>query len=65
MSLRCLICHREIAWEKNPWRPFCSERCQLLDLGAWASELYRMPLPLSGGSESMRPSNDADDDDEK
>ncbi|MCW5593039.1 MAG: DNA gyrase inhibitor YacG [Burkholderiales bacterium] len=28
----------------NPWRPFCSERCRSLDLGAWASESYRIPL---------------------
>jgi endogenous inhibitor of DNA gyrase (YacG/DUF329 family) len=27
----------------NPWRPFCSERCKLIDLGAWASERYRVP----------------------
>ena len=26
----------------NPWRPFCSERCRRLDLGAWASESYRV-----------------------
>ncbi|ODU11294.1 MAG: DNA gyrase inhibitor YacG [Rubrivivax sp. SCN 71-131] len=28
---------------QNPWRPFCSERCRSLDLGAWASEAYRVP----------------------
>jgi endogenous inhibitor of DNA gyrase (YacG/DUF329 family) len=28
----------------NPWRPFCSERCRQTDLGAWASESYRIPL---------------------
>ena len=26
----------------NPWRPFCSERCKKIDLGAWANEDYRM-----------------------
>lgn len=26
----------------NRWRPFCSERCRSLDLGAWASESYRV-----------------------
>ena len=26
----------------NPWRPFCSEHCRQLDLGAWASERYRV-----------------------
>jgi endogenous inhibitor of DNA gyrase (YacG/DUF329 family) len=28
----------------NPYRPFCSERCRLIDLGAWASESYRVPV---------------------
>jgi len=29
---------------ENVWRPFCSERCKLIDLGAWASERYRVPV---------------------
>ncbi|HSV68737.1 MAG TPA: DNA gyrase inhibitor YacG [Methylibium sp.] len=29
----------------NPYRPFCSERCKLGDLGAWASERYRVAAP--------------------
>jgi len=28
----------------NPWRPFCSERCRSADLGAWASERFRVPV---------------------
>ncbi|MGQ0547055.1 MAG: DNA gyrase inhibitor YacG [Betaproteobacteria bacterium] len=28
---------------ENRWRPFCSERCRLIDLGLWASEEYRVP----------------------
>jgi len=27
----------------NRWRPFCSERCKMIDLGAWATESYRVP----------------------
>jgi endogenous inhibitor of DNA gyrase (YacG/DUF329 family) len=27
----------------NPWRPFCSQRCRSADLGAWASEQFRVP----------------------
>jgi len=26
----------------NPWRPFCSERCKTIDLGAWAAEEYKL-----------------------
>lgn len=36
----------------NPWRPFCSERCRTADLGAWASERFRVPAeapPEPGG----------------
>jgi endogenous inhibitor of DNA gyrase (YacG/DUF329 family) len=28
---------------ENKWRPFCSERCKMIDLGAWAAESYRVP----------------------
>lgn len=27
----------------NPFRPFCSERCKLIDLGQWANEGYKIP----------------------
>ncbi len=29
---------------ENKWRPFCSERCKMIDLGAWATESYRIPV---------------------
>ncbi|MBC7946184.1 MAG: DNA gyrase inhibitor YacG [Burkholderiales bacterium] len=39
----CPQCGRTIIWSKdNSFRPFCSERCKLIDLGAWASERYRI-----------------------
>ncbi len=31
----------------NKYRPFCSERCKLIDLGAWANEGYRIPSPIA------------------
>lgn len=42
MKITCPICRQTTTWEENPWRPFCSERCKLNDLGAWASEEYRI-----------------------
>jgi len=36
----CPICRKTVEWENNEWRPFCSERCKLIDLGQWASEGY-------------------------
>src|SRR5262245_62159929 len=41
---RCPQCRRETSWKDNPWKPFCSERCRMIDLGRWASEEYRVPM---------------------
>lgn len=44
MTLRpCPLCRKPTSWESNPFKPFCSERCQTQDLGAWSSESYRVP----------------------
>ena len=40
MKIKCPICKNITTWEENPNRPFCSERCKLIDLGAWASDEY-------------------------
>jgi len=44
-TVPCPRCGRAAAFsrEANPWRPFCSERCRVIDLGQWASESYRVP----------------------
>jgi len=42
----------------NRWRPFCSERCKLIDLGDWASERYRVPdesVAAADDEEAPRP----------
>ena len=41
---------------ENKWRPFCSERCKMIDLGAWASENYRVP------AEDEKPAEKPDED---
>lgn len=35
---KCPTCRRELDWQTAPFRPFCSERCRLVDLGAWLTE---------------------------
>jgi endogenous inhibitor of DNA gyrase (YacG/DUF329 family) len=42
VTVRCPVCRKESAWKDNPFRPFCSERCRLIDLGKWAKEEYRI-----------------------
>ncbi|OGW41899.1 MAG: hypothetical protein A2132_04210 [Nitrospirae bacterium RBG_16_43_11] len=43
MIIHCPVCHHKTTKEENPYRPFCSERCKLIDLGRWAGEKYRIP----------------------
>jgi endogenous inhibitor of DNA gyrase (YacG/DUF329 family) len=43
-TVRCPQCGTPVEWSAaSAWRPFCSERCKTIDLGAWASEAYRVP----------------------
>ncbi len=44
MIVKCPECGKNVEWkESNPYRPFCSERCKQIDLGAWAEEKYKVP----------------------
>ncbi len=38
----CPVCRRPVVWETVSTRPFCSERCRVMDLGAWSDERYRV-----------------------
>jgi endogenous inhibitor of DNA gyrase (YacG/DUF329 family) len=41
--VKCPQCGQPVEWSPaSRWRPFCSERCKTIDLGAWASEAYRI-----------------------
>ncbi len=41
----CPQCGKPVEWgPQSPSRPFCSERCKQIDLGAWATESYRLPV---------------------
>lgn len=41
--VKCPQCGKEKEFTGNEFRPFCSERCKLLDFGAWADEEFRLP----------------------
>ena len=43
-EVSCPRCGRRHEWEGNPYRPFCSERCKMVDLGRWLSGDYRVPV---------------------
>ncbi|MDP2157954.1 MAG: DNA gyrase inhibitor YacG [Nitrospirota bacterium] len=57
MQITCRICKKTTTWEENPYRPFCSARCKTNDLGAWASEDYR----VEGKKEEEEDENELDD----
>ena len=41
----CPHCGKQHQWDSsNHFRPFCSERCKMIDLGKWANEEYRVEL---------------------
>lgn len=42
-EVKCPTCSKRVTWDStSSWRPFCSERCKLIDLGEWASEGHRI-----------------------
>ena len=44
LQVKCPHCGKLVDWnEKSEWKPFCSERCRLIDLGDWASEKHAIP----------------------
>lgn len=45
LSVSCPTCKKSVAWnDESPFRPFCSDRCQKIDFGAWADESYSIPV---------------------
>jgi hypothetical protein len=43
-TVSCPTCRADVPWSSaSPFRPFCSRRCKLIDLGEWVSEGYRVP----------------------
>lgn len=53
LSVNCPTCKKKVVWEDaSTYRPFCSERCSQVDLGAWATESYAIPAePIEEWSE--------------
>lgn len=55
MRIVCPTCRKTVAYsdlKEIPYRPFCSERCRLVDLGKWLNEEYRISEPLDGTQDS-------------
>jgi endogenous inhibitor of DNA gyrase (YacG/DUF329 family) len=50
IEVNCPTCGKSVPWrEDERWRPFCSERCKLIDLGDWLTEEHRIAGDLAAG----------------
>ncbi len=49
--VKCPRCGKETEYNGNEFRPFCSERCKLIDFGTWADEGFSLPAENAGLSE--------------
>ncbi len=61
LVVNCPRCQTPVTWSAStPFRPFCSERCKLMDLGAWATEKYRVAAPDHAATSEEHPSGQDD-----
>lgn len=51
--MRCPVCKKTTTWQENHFRPFCSERCKLIDLANWLQERYRIAGPEGMSSDAV------------
>jgi endogenous inhibitor of DNA gyrase (YacG/DUF329 family) len=61
--VKCPTCQKQVEWtESSSFRPFCSDRCRLIDLGDWASEKHAIAdEPLASSEETLYFKNDKPD----
>lgn len=50
ITVKCPTCSKQVTWTpESRYRPFCSERCKQIDLGAWAAEKYTIGSDTQDG----------------
>ncbi|HED40097.1 MAG TPA: DNA gyrase inhibitor YacG [Chromatiales bacterium] len=54
MNVNCPTCKKPVDWSTARWRPFCSERCRMIDFGKWSDEEHRIPGSPQPSSEEIR-----------
>lgn len=58
--MKCPICRKPVSWEGNASRPFCSERCRMIDLGNWINGKYNVPVEESEPDEGSEQESSAE-----
>jgi endogenous inhibitor of DNA gyrase (YacG/DUF329 family) len=62
MKVKCPACGKDSTLDpQNKFRPFCSERCAILDLGSWADENYRVPVEQQNSPVNENTENEEED----
>jgi uncharacterized protein len=54
MRVKCPTCKKEFTYYNSEFRPFCSEKCRLIDLGQWLNESYQVPVQNLTEDEQMQ-----------
>ncbi|MND04568.1 DNA gyrase inhibitor YacG [compost metagenome] len=62
--MKCPTCKKETEAAGNPFRPFCSERCKLIDLGRWAAGDFRIPTNERPPEETRESNGHLEEDDD-
>ena len=62
-TVACPNCGKSVPWTpESNWRPFCSERCRLIDLGEWLSEHHHISEPVDEGYAAPESADDESQD---
>ena len=64
MEITCPTCKKKTKFENNLFRPFCSERCKMIDLGEWAMGKHAIPSDHDPETDLDRTSQKTENDDE-
>ncbi len=62
MKIKCPTCKKWTEWQNNLYKPFCSQRCKLIDLGEWVSEKYRIACKAEDESSQIHSKREIDND---
>ena len=65
LTVKCPQCETEFNYYESEFRPFCTERCQQVDLGHWFQESYTVPEKGNAQSEVENENQQTEMDDEE
>lgn len=64
IEVKCPKCEKKFSYYTSAFRPFCSERCKMIDLGHWLSEEYAIPEVKKASDEVDSQVTNTDDENE-